>query len=41
MMVAAHSCSEEMPHADEIHAFIRACKETHGENVCCDREETK
>lgn len=39
MMVAAHSCSEEMPRADEIHAFIRACKETHGENVCCDREE--
>ena len=39
MMVAAHSCSEEMPHADEIHAFIRACKQTHGENVCCDREE--
>ena len=40
MMVAAHSCSEEMPSADEVHAFIRTCKESHGENVCCDREET-
>ena len=40
MMVAAHSCSEEMPSADEVHAFIRACKESHGENVCCDREGT-
>lgn len=40
MMVAAHSCSEEMPRADEIHAFIRASKETYGEKVCCDREET-
>ena len=39
MMVAAHSCSEEMPLADEIHAFIRASKEKHGENVCCDRGE--
>lgn len=37
MMVAAHSCSEEMPTADEVHAFIRAAKEKHGENVCCDR----
>jgi len=37
MMVAAHSCSEEMPMADEIHAFIKASKEKHGENVCCDR----
>ena len=40
MMVAAHSCSEEMPSADEVHAFIRTCKESHGENVCCDREGT-
>ena len=40
MMVAAHSGSEEMPSADEVHAFIRACKESHGENVCCDREGT-
>ena len=40
MMVAAHSCSEEMPSADEVHAFIRACKESYGENVCCDREGT-
>ena len=40
MMVAAHSCSEEMPHAEEIHAFIRASKEKYGENVCCNREET-
>ena len=39
MMVAAHSCSEEMPMADQIHAFIRASKEKHGENVCCDRGE--
>lgn len=39
MMVAAHSCSEEMPTADAVHAFIRACKEQYGENVCCDREE--
>ena len=39
MMVAAHSCSEEMPHADEIHAFIRASKEKYGDKVCCDREE--
>ena len=37
MMVAAHSCSEEMPYADEIHAFIRASKEKYGETVCCDR----
>ena len=37
MMVAAHSCSEEMPLADEIHAFIKASKEKYGENVCCDR----
>ena len=39
MMVAAHSCSEEMPRAEEIHAFIRASKEKYGETVCCDREE--
>ncbi len=39
MMVAAHSCSEEMPLADQIHAFIRASKEQYGETVCCDREE--
>ena len=39
MMVAAHSCSEEMPRTDEIHAFIRASKEKYGETVCCDREE--
>ena len=37
MMVAAHSCSEEMPMADEIHAFIKASKEKYGETVCCDR----
>ncbi len=41
MMVAAHSCSEEMPHADEIHAFIKASKEKYGDTVCCDREELK
>ena len=39
MMVAAHSCSEEMPKAEAIHAFIRASKEKYGEKVCCDREE--
>lgn len=39
MMVAAHSCSEEMPMADEIHAFIKKSKEKYGETVCCDREE--
>ena len=41
MMVAAHSCSEEMPHADQIHAFIRASKEKYGQTVCCDREENQ
>ncbi len=41
MMVAAHSCSEEMPRAEEIHAFIKASKEKYGETVCCDREELK
>lgn len=41
MMVAAHSCSEEMPTADAVHAFIRASKEKYGENVCCDREEVQ
>ena len=41
MMVAAHSCSEEMPMADEIHAFIKASKEKYGETVCCDREENQ
>ncbi len=41
MMVAAHSCSEEMPYADEIHAFIKASKEKCGETVCCDREENQ
>lgn len=41
MMVAAHSCSEEMPYADQIHAFIKASKEKYGSNVCCDREENQ
>lgn len=41
MMVAAHSCSEEMPTADRVHAFIRASKEKYGKNVCCDREEVQ
>ena len=41
MMVAAHSCSEEMPHADQIHAFIRTSKEKYGQTVCCDREENQ
>ena len=41
MMVAAHSCSEEMPSAEAVHAFIRASKEKYGEKVCCDREENK
>ena len=39
MMVAAHSCSEEMPYAQQIHDFIRTSKEKYGANVCCDREE--
>ncbi|MBQ8278921.1 MAG: 5-dehydro-2-deoxygluconokinase [Roseburia sp.] len=38
MMVAAHSCSEDLPKADEVHAFIKASKEKYGENVCCERE---
>lgn len=37
MMVAAHSCSADLPTADQVHAFIRASKEKYGENVCCDR----
>ena len=41
MMVAAHSCSEEMPRAEQIHAFIKASKEKYGDTVCCDREETQ
>ena len=41
MMVAAHSCSEEMPTADAIHAFIKASKEKYGQTVCCDREEAQ
>ena len=39
MMVAAHSCSEDLPRAEAVHAFIRASKEKYGQNVCCDREE--
>lgn len=38
MMVAAHSCSTDLPKAEEVHAFIKASKEKYGENVCCDRE---
>ncbi|MBQ7358916.1 MAG: 5-dehydro-2-deoxygluconokinase [Lachnospiraceae bacterium] len=38
MMVAAHSCSEDLPRADEVHAFIKASKEKYGDNVCCDRK---
>ncbi len=41
MMVAAHSCSQEMPRTDEVHAFIRASKEKYGNTVCCDREENQ
>lgn len=40
MMVAAHSCSADLPGPEEVHAFIRASKEKYGEKVCCDREET-
>lgn len=39
MMVAAHSCSADLPGPEEVHAFIKASKEKYGENVCCDREE--
>lgn len=38
MMVAAHSCSQDLPKAEEVHAFIKAAKEKYGENVCCERE---
>ena len=41
MMVAAHSCSEEMPYVDQVHAFIRERKEKYGETVCCDRRENQ
>ena len=41
MMVAAHSCSEEMPSAEQVHAFIRQKKERYGETVCCDRNEAQ
>ena len=41
MMVAAHSCSQEMPRTDAVHAFIRASKEKYGNTVCCDREENQ
>ena len=40
MMVAAHSCSTDLPDPETVHEFIRMSKEKYGENVCCDREET-
>jgi len=40
MMVAAHSCSTDLPAPETVHEFIRMSKEKYGENVCCDREET-
>jgi 5-dehydro-2-deoxygluconokinase len=33
MLVASHSCSEAMPTADEVKAFIRKSKEEHGDMV--------
>ena len=39
MMVAAHSCSTDLPGPQQVHDFIRMSKEKYGENVCCDREE--
>ncbi len=41
MLVAAHSCSLEMPTAERVREFIRASKEKYGENVCCDRREAQ
>ncbi len=41
MLVAAHSCSEEMPTAQMVREFIKASKEKYGENVCCDRGENE
>ena len=40
MMVAAHSCSTDLPGPQQVHDFIKMSKEKYGENVCCDREET-
>ncbi len=41
MLVAAHSCSEEMPTAHKVREFIKTSKEKYGENVCCDRGENE
>lgn len=41
MLVAAHSCSEEMPTPEKVHQFIKESKEKYGETVCCDRGEAQ
>ena len=41
MLVAAHSCSQEMPTVEKVRAFIRESKEKYGETVCCDRREAQ
>lgn len=33
MLVASHSCSQDMPSADDVKEFIRAAKEEHGEMI--------
>ncbi len=33
MLVASHACSEDMPTADKIKAFIKECKDKYGEYV--------
>ena len=39
MMVAAHSCSTDLPNPQQVHDFIKMSKEKYGETVCCDRNE--
>ena len=33
MMVAAHSCSQDLPGTEQVKDFIRDCKEKYGEMV--------
>ena len=33
MLVASHSCSEDMPHVEDVKAFIKEKKEEFGEMV--------
>ena len=33
MMVASHSCSEDLPGSDEVRAFIKESKEKYGEMI--------